>query len=151
MASRQRPREAADAVRSAVDRTVNATVGGASVTRERAQDLVDEVAQAATRVREVIDDLRLATGEDLRTVHDDIRALERRVAALEHTLAGHGTRTGTPARKASRAPASKPARKQSRSAASKPARKAQAAKGRATAAKPSRIVRSAPQGKRSGR
>lgn len=147
MASRQRPREAADAVRSAVDRTVNATVGGASVTRERAQDLVDEVAQAATRVREVIDDLRLATGEDLRTVHDDIRALERRVAALEHTLAGHGT----PARKASRAPASKPARKQSRSAASKPARKAQAAKGRATAAKPSRIVRSAPQGKRSGR
>lgn len=94
MASRQRPRDAADAVRGAVDRTVNATVGGASVTRERAQDLVDEVAQAAGRVREVIDDLRLATGEDLRAVHDDLAALERRVAALEKTLAGPEPRGG---------------------------------------------------------
>jgi len=149
MASRQRPKEAADAVRSAVDRTVHATVGGASVTRERAQDLVDEVAQAATRVREVIDDLRLATGEDLRAVHDDLRALERRVAALERTIAEHGA--GAPARKASGAKASRPARKQSRAATPKPARKAQAAKGRAAAAKPSRMARSAPQGNRSGR
>lgn len=139
MASRQRPREAADAVRSAVDRTVHATVGGASVTRERAQDLVDEVAQAATRVREVIDDLRLATGEDLRAVNDDLRALERRVAALERALADAGARAGAPARKTTRA--TRP----------KPARKAQAGKGRATAAKPSRMARSAPQGKRSGR
>ncbi|MFN8175517.1 MAG: hypothetical protein U0T02_10665 [Solirubrobacteraceae bacterium] len=100
MASRQRPRDAADAVRSAVDRTVNATVGGASVTRERAQDLVDEVAQAAGRVREVIDDLRLATGEDLRAFHDDLAALERRVAALEKALAG--SCPGGGARKAGR-------------------------------------------------
>lgn len=103
MASRQRPRDAADAVRGAVDRTVNATVGGASVTRERAQDLVDEVAQAAGRVREVIDDLRLATGEDLRAFHDDLAALERRVAALEKTLAGPDPRGG--ARKAGRSSA----------------------------------------------
>ncbi len=92
MASRQRPKDAAEAVRTAVDRTVQATVGSASVTRERAQDLVDEVAQAAGRVREVIDDLRIATGEDLRAVHDDLAALERRVVALERATAKPATK-----------------------------------------------------------
>ncbi len=131
MASRQRPKDAADAVRSAVDRTVHATVGGASVTRERAQDLVDEVAQAATRVREVIDDLRIATGEDLRAVADGVHALERRVAALERALAEadpQGAREA--ANDAGKARAGASARRP-RKAAAAPPRKAPAKKARA--------------------
>lgn len=131
MASRQRPKDAADAVRSAVDRTVHATVGGASVTRERAQDLVDEVAQAATRVREVIDDLRIATGEDLRAVEDDVHALERRVAALERALAEAGPQGAREAAKgAGKARAGASARRP-RKAAAAPPRKAPAKKARA--------------------
>jgi polyhydroxyalkanoate synthesis regulator phasin len=83
MARSSRREEAAEAVRGAVDRTFQATVGQAQVTRERAQELVDEVAGAAGRVREALDDLRPMTGEDMRALRDQLQALERRVAALE--------------------------------------------------------------------
>jgi polyhydroxyalkanoate synthesis regulator phasin len=75
--------EAADAVRAAVDRTFQATVGQAQMTRERAQELVDELAGAAGRVRSVLEDLRVATGEDVRELRAGLRSLERRVSALE--------------------------------------------------------------------
>ncbi|HWK17621.1 MAG TPA: hypothetical protein VNR66_09245 [Solirubrobacteraceae bacterium] len=88
MASR-RPGDAADTVRSAVDRTFQATLGGAQVTRERAQELVDDVAQAANRVRDVLDDLRVATGEDVRSLRSSIEALERRVSELERKNPEH--------------------------------------------------------------
>jgi polyhydroxyalkanoate synthesis regulator phasin len=88
MASR-RPGDAADTVRSAVDRTFQATLGGAQVTRERAQELVDDVAQAASRVRDVLDDLRVATGEDVRSLRSSIEALERRVSELERKSPEH--------------------------------------------------------------
>jgi polyhydroxyalkanoate synthesis regulator phasin len=89
MARRSKGGDAADAVRSAVDRTFQATVGqGAALTRERAQDLVDDVTQAAGRVRQVIDDLRLATGEDLNAIRSELRSLERRVSALEASREG---------------------------------------------------------------
>ncbi|MDQ5807709.1 MAG: hypothetical protein M3320_03440, partial [Actinomycetota bacterium] len=51
--------------------------------RGRAQDLVDELAQAAGRVREAIDDLRPPTGEELRSLRADLKKLEARVAELE--------------------------------------------------------------------
>lgn len=72
-----------DTLRNAVDRTVQATVGQAQVTRERAQELVDELAGTAGRVREALDDLRLATGDDVKTLGSRLAALERRVADLE--------------------------------------------------------------------
>jgi polyhydroxyalkanoate synthesis regulator phasin len=83
MAPRQRRGDAADAVRTAVDRTFQATLGQAQLTRERAQELVDEVASAASRVRDVLEDLRVATGEDVRTLRARIEELERRVDELE--------------------------------------------------------------------
>jgi len=88
MASR-RPGDAAETVRGAVDRTFQATLGGAQVTRERAQELVDDVAQAASRVRDVLDDLRVATGEDVRSLRSSLEALERRVAELERKSPEH--------------------------------------------------------------
>ena len=79
-----------DAVRSAVDQAFQATAGqaasAASATqgaRDRAQDLVDELAQAAGKVREALDDLRPATSDEIRDLRADLARLEKRVAALE--------------------------------------------------------------------
>ena len=76
-----------DAVRKAVDQAFQATAGnatqGARDARDRAQDLVDELAQAAGRVREALDDLRPPTADEIRGLRADLEALEKRVAALE--------------------------------------------------------------------
>jgi polyhydroxyalkanoate synthesis regulator phasin len=110
MTARSRGSDAADAVRTAVDRTFQATVGQAQVTRERAQELVDDVTQAAGRVREVLEDLRVATRDDLRDLRRELRALERRVAELEQrkpARASTGRRTTQAKRSTARKPATK--------------------------------------------
>ena len=83
MARKSAGAQTADTLRSAVDRTVQATVGQAQSTRGRAQDVVDELAGTAGRVREALDDLRLATGEDIKSLGARLDALEKRVASLE--------------------------------------------------------------------
>jgi polyhydroxyalkanoate synthesis regulator phasin len=106
MAKRSR---SADGLRGAVDRTFQATVGQAGVTRERAQELVDELATAAGRVRETIDDLRPPSGEDVRALSKRLDALERRLAEVEG--AGRGRSAPRRAAKpspAKRAPAKRP-------------------------------------------
>ena len=79
------PTDAVTAVRTAVERTFQATAGGAQSTRGRAQELVDEVAGAAGRVRGMIEDLNLL--EDLKGLRSEVKALSERVADLE---AGRG-------------------------------------------------------------
>ena len=76
-----KPAEAVGAVRTAVERTFQATADSAQSTRTRAQDLVDEVAGAAGRVREMIEDIRVL--EDLKRLRTEVETLTRRVAALE--------------------------------------------------------------------
>ena len=73
----------ADAVRSAVDQAFSASAQQAEQGRERAQDIVDQLGQAAGRVREVLDDLRPPTADELRDLREQVARLERRVAALE--------------------------------------------------------------------
>jgi hypothetical protein len=70
--------DAVGAVRTAVERTFQATADSAQSTRTRAQDLVDEVAGAAGRLREMIEHVGVL--EDLKKQVD---ALAKRVAALE--------------------------------------------------------------------
>jgi polyhydroxyalkanoate synthesis regulator phasin len=79
----KRPKTRTDAVRAAVDQAFTATAGQAQVTRERAQEIADELATAASRVRDALDELRPPTGDDLRTLTKRIEALEKKVAALE--------------------------------------------------------------------
>ena len=86
----------ADAVRSAVDQTFHAAAGQAQMTRERAQELVDELSHTATRVRDLLDELRPPSADDIRALRDDLRALERRVAKLE----GRGKSAAKPKRPA---------------------------------------------------
>src|SRR4051794_26401356 len=81
------PAGRADAVRTAAVQAFQATAGQAGVTRERAQDLADELASAAGRVIGALDDLRPATADDIRSLREDVRALEGRIAALETAAA----------------------------------------------------------------
>ena len=94
----------ADAVRTAVDQTFQAAAGQAQVTRERAQDLVDELAQAAGRVRETFEELRPPTADQVKALTTSLRALEKRVAELEKALAAR--RAPTKAKKAASKPRS---------------------------------------------
>jgi polyhydroxyalkanoate synthesis regulator phasin len=72
-----------DAVRQAVDEAFQAAAGQAQFTRERAQEIVDELTGAAGRLRDALDDLRPPTGDDVRELREEVRALAARVAALE--------------------------------------------------------------------
>lgn len=91
---RPTPAELPDAVREAVDRTVQATVGSAQFTRERAQEAVDEVVRGAeTRagavrqaVRGALEERRPATQEDIRDLVKELRGISRRLGAIEDRL-----------------------------------------------------------------
>jgi hypothetical protein len=77
--------EAVEAVRSAIERTFQATSEGAAGTQKRTRALVDEVAHAAARIRETIEDLRVL--EDVRGLRQEIQSLTSRVGALEGRVA----------------------------------------------------------------
>ena len=94
-----------EGLRAAIERTFAATAGSAAGTRGRAQDLLDEVsrrgqdardavtrrrqeagqasAEAANRVIEAIEGMRLATRDDLRTLDARLDELAKRIAELE--------------------------------------------------------------------
>jgi ABC-type transporter Mla subunit MlaD len=98
---RTTPKELPDAVREAVDRTVQATRGSAVQTRDRAQgavddlvgtvdDLVKEAEGRITRGRraaaQAIDDVRPVTHEDLRDLKAELRKIGRRLDSIEERL-----------------------------------------------------------------
>ena len=88
------PQRLPDAVRDAVDRTLQATREGAETTRTRAQDAVDELVKGAEagaeavrdRVRGAIEERRPATSDDLRDLRAELRAIGRRLDAIEERL-----------------------------------------------------------------
>jgi cell division septum initiation protein DivIVA len=92
------PTDVVDAVRGAVERTFQATSGGTDAARDRGRSLLDDVANAAQRIRESFDDLRVL--EDVRGLRAEIEALSRRVAELEKSAAKPAgtTAAGKPAR-----------------------------------------------------
>ena len=125
----------ADAVRGAAVQAFQATAGQAGVTRERAQELADELAQAAGRFVGALDELRPASADEIRSLREDLRALETRIAALEATLKGPSA--SAPARSArAKAPAAKRSAAAKRPAAAKPATRTAPAKRSAAAKKP---------------
>jgi DNA-directed RNA polymerase subunit F len=80
---RTKPKELPDALREAVERTVQATVGSAERTRETVDDLVKGSRRA---VAGAIDERRPATGEDIREIRAELRAIGRRLDAIEERL-----------------------------------------------------------------
>jgi polyhydroxyalkanoate synthesis regulator phasin len=84
----------ADAVRAAVDQAFQAAP--VQVSRDRAQELLDELTTAAGKVRDALDDLRPPTGEDIRDLRARLEALEKRVAKLEQPTPARRGRATTP-------------------------------------------------------
>jgi polyhydroxyalkanoate synthesis regulator phasin len=99
-----------DAVRTAVEQAFQTSAEQAGTARGRAQDIVDEFAQAAGRVREVLEDLRPPTGDDVRTLQETVKKLEQRVAKLESAQTAKPAARRKPATRAKTTkPAAKPA------------------------------------------
>jgi polyhydroxyalkanoate synthesis regulator phasin len=95
-----------DSVRTAIERTFAATAEGAAETRDRAGEVLDEVARrgrgareavagraqearessagAAAKVIEAIEGMRLASHEELKALSEQVEELSRRVAELEN-------------------------------------------------------------------
>ena len=96
--------EAVEAVRAAIERTFQATTEGAAGTQKRTRALVDEVAHAAARIRETIEDLRVL--EDVRGLRREIETLTSRLAALE----GRVAEAWPPSRPAPAKPSGRPAK-----------------------------------------
>jgi hypothetical protein len=98
---RTTPKELPDAVREAVDRTVQATRGSAVQTRDRAQgavdDLVDtvddlvkgaegQIVRGRRAAARAIDDVRPVTNDDLRELRAELRKISRRLDSIEERL-----------------------------------------------------------------
>jgi polyhydroxyalkanoate synthesis regulator phasin len=103
-----------DAVRRAVARTIQSTLGPATLTRERAQELADEVLRRAEdraaragrgvrgagqkpreaavevgdRLRDAIADLRGPTADDIEQLRSELELLRLRVDQLERKVSG---------------------------------------------------------------
>jgi len=95
-----------DTLRNAVERTLAATAGSATETRDRAQGLLDDVVrrsqsarervtrrgeEATSRLAEAIGELRAADGEELGTISERLGAVEARLRAVEDELAAQGS------------------------------------------------------------
>ena len=92
------PEAVGEALRSAVEKTLAATAESATGTRERAQELLDDVVRrgqsareevakrretATARLADAIGELRTADRESLDRIDERLAAIERRIAALE--------------------------------------------------------------------
>ena len=95
------PKELPDSLREAVERTVEATLGSAGRSREAAQGALDDVVQSVDELRkeaeqrlasgrrsmtEAIEGRRPASYDDIRELKAELRAIARRLDAIEERL-----------------------------------------------------------------
>ena len=95
------PKELPDALREAVERTVESTLGSAGRSRDAAQGAFDDLAETVDDLRkgaeqrlarsrravaEAIDTRRPATYDDVRELQAELRAIGRRLDAIEGRL-----------------------------------------------------------------
>jgi chromosome segregation ATPase len=95
------PKELPDALREAVERTVESTLGSAGRSRNAAQGALDDLAETVEDLRkgaeqriarsrravaEAIDTRRPATYEDVRELKAELRAIGRRLDKIEARL-----------------------------------------------------------------
>jgi DNA repair ATPase RecN len=82
LAAEARHRSRAEQLRAAVEGAF-----GAAPVQKRAAELADELVGAASRVREVLEELRPPSPDEIQTLREQVAALERRVADLEAAAA----------------------------------------------------------------
>jgi polyhydroxyalkanoate synthesis regulator phasin len=97
-----------DAVRAAAAQAIEATAGQAGFTRERAQQLADELVHAAGRFRETLEELRPAGADELNALRERVAVLEARVAKLEAARTTTRRRTTPAKRSTAKRPATPP-------------------------------------------
>ena len=102
-----------DAVRAAAAQAIEATAGQAGFTRERAQQLADELVSAAGRFRETLEDLRPAGGDEV----SPARARRGARGSREEARGGRPLRRHAQAPPAKRSPAKRRRRPPPRPAA----------------------------------
>ena len=120
------PSELPEALREAVERTVEATLGSAGRSREAARGALDDLAGSVGGLRrdaesrlargrrsvtEAVEGRRPATYEDVRELRSELRAIGRRLAAIEERLpapAQQAKRTPPKRTPAKRTPAKRP-------------------------------------------
>src|SRR3954466_12186814 len=73
--------DAIAAVRSAVERTLHASSEGAQSTRERTREIVEEIAQAANKVRGSLRDMKVL--DEVKRLRREVETLATRVRSLE--------------------------------------------------------------------
>ncbi|MGZ8633471.1 MAG: hypothetical protein ACXWZZ_06400 [Solirubrobacteraceae bacterium] len=101
----KKPPGRGDAVRAAAAQAIEATAGQAGLTRERAQQLADELVHAAGRFREtLVEELRPVAADEVGALRERVQALETRVEQLEAARTAPRPRTAP----AKRPPASSP-------------------------------------------
>jgi hypothetical protein len=88
----------ADAARAAAAQAIDAAAQ-AGLTRERALGLLDDLAQAAGRIRDAMEELRPPSSDELRALRERIAGLEERVARLEAGDARPKPRRTAPAKR----------------------------------------------------
>ena len=131
-----RASEAVDAVRAAVERTVQASAEGAQATQKRMRELLEDIAGQVARLRESVESADIAT--ELRHLREEIERLSGRVADLE--VGGRSTSTSsTPTTATSGSP---PADAKSSTTAAQRAARATGAE--ATSSAPAKATRSTP-------
>jgi hypothetical protein len=111
-----KPSELPEALRDAVERTVDATLGSAGRGREAAQGALDDLAGTVDELRrgaedrlsrsrrsvaEAIEGRRLATHDDIGELKAELRAIGRRLDAIEERLPAKRARSGPKSGRAS--------------------------------------------------
>lgn len=104
-----KPSDVPEALRDAVERTVEATLGSAGRGRDAAQGALDDLAGTVEELRrgaedrlsrsrrsvaEAIEGRRLATYDDIGELKAELRAIGRRLDAIEERLPAKRTRSG---------------------------------------------------------
>jgi polyhydroxyalkanoate synthesis regulator phasin len=72
-----------ESLRAAVERTLSATADTAAETAERAQGLLDEVAERGRRTRQDLSGIRLASARDVGELSERLDRIESKLEALE--------------------------------------------------------------------
>src|SRR4051794_14475700 len=83
------------ALRSAFERTFSASAEGAQATRDRTREIVDEIANAAGRLRHTLEDMRVL--DEVKRLRSEVEALAARVSSLEIPRGG-GAAKSAPAK-----------------------------------------------------
>ena len=127
--------EAVDSIRAAIERGLQMSAEGAQATQKRTRELVDEIASAAGRVRQSLEDMRVL--DELRRLRNEVETLSARVAALERPGSAPSSSGSASAAKPATSRASSTAKTSSRAKKSTTARKPAAKKAAGSRAKKS--------------